>query len=618
MRKRTGFSVAVLGVGWLMAAAPAMAAIHPETNSPVGATNIATQIVATPGILVGASFTAFPPLGTPNGWEDAPLTQFPTHGTTFGILTSGNVSNVDNPGMFTSVDDGGAATPPGHGTTAFDTSILKVDVIAPLGSNCLTFDFKFLSEEFPYYVGSNFNDAFIAELDLNTWTAIGSNIMAPNNFAFDSSGDVVSVNSTGIGGMSAGQGTGTAFDGGGSTTVPPPAGGSAGGATVLLQASTQITPGPHSVYFSIFDQGDRILDSAVFLDNLRIGFVPDPAINCQPGAEPVNFQMTLEPADDTNPIGTPHTVTATLTDENGDPVSGATIEFEVTGANTAAGADATDANGEAEFTYTGTNLGDDTITACYNADTDPACEASASATKHWTVGAPATLTLDPKTATNTVDDQHCVTATVQDIGGNPVPGVTVRFSVTGSVTTGGSDTTDANGEATFCYTGPPLPGADAISAYADTNNSSTQDPGEPTDVAEKTWVLPTSTPLCEIKITNGGWIIAQNGDKSTFGGNAKSDGEGDTSGNEEYQDHGPADPMNLHGDVLAIVCEDTTSATIYGLATVDGAGSFFYRLRVEDNAEPGKGADKYWILVGNGYDSGNKILKGGNVQIHLS
>jgi hypothetical protein len=594
-----------------MAAAPAMAAIHPETNTPLGATNIATQIVATPGILVGASFTAFPPAGTPNGWEDAPLTQFPTHGSTFGILTSGDVNNVDDPGTFTSVSDGGFVTPPPHGNSAFDVSILKIDLNAPLASNCLTFDFKFLSEEFPVFVGSSFNDAFIAELDLNTWTAIGSNITAPNNFAFDANGDVVSINSTGIGGMTAAQGIGTAYDG--NLTGPD----TNGAATVLLNASTQITPGLHSLYLSIFDQGDTILDSAVFLDNLRIGFVPDPAVNCQPGAEPVNFQMTLEPAEDTNPVGTPHTVTATLTDENGDPVAGALIDFEASGANSATGADTTDSNGEAEFTYTGTNIGDDTITACYNADTDPACEATASAIKHWTVGAPATLTLDPKTAMNPVDTQHCVTATVRDIGGNPTPGITVRFSVTGSVTTSGSATTDANGEAEFCYNGPPLPGSDVITAYADTNNNNIQDPGEPSDVATKEWVLPVSTPLCEVKITNGGWITAANGDKSSFGGEAMADGEGNASGNEEYQDHGPTDPMNLHGNVLVVVCDSTTSATIFGQATVDGAGSFFYRLRVEDNAEPGKGADKYWILVANGYDSASQILKGGNVQIHL-
>ena len=40
------------------------------------------------------------------------------------------------------------------------------------------------------------------------------------------------------------------------------------GATRLLRASTPVTPGRHHLYLSIFDQGDRIYDSAVFLDNL--------------------------------------------------------------------------------------------------------------------------------------------------------------------------------------------------------------------------------------------------------------------------------------------------------------------------------------------------------------
>ena len=233
-------------------------------------------------------------------------------------------------------------------------------------------------------------------------------------------------------------------------------------------------------------------------------------------------------------------------------------------------------------------------------------------------GGPAKLTLKPKAATNPVGTQHCVTATVTNAAGAPVAGVTVRFSVTGSVNTSGSDTTDANGEATFCYTGPAFPGADAIHAYADTNNNSMQDAGEPFDDATKTWVLPVSTPGCQVKITNGGWIIANNGDQSSFGGNAMVDATGNVSGNEEYQDHGPANPMNLKGNVLVVVCVSATQATIYGSATIDGGGSFLYRLNVEDNAEPGKGADKYWILVANGYDSGNQILKGGNVQIHKS
>lgn len=231
-------------------------------------------------------------------------------------------------------------------------------------------------------------------------------------------------------------------------------------------------------------------------------------------------------------------------------------------------------------------------------------------------GLPAALTLDPPAATNEVDTEHCVTATVHDAAGNPVPNVTVRFMVTGSVNTSGSATTDGNGEADFCYTGPPLPGADVVIAFADTNDNGMQDPGEPSGAATKTWIVPVTTPLCDITITNGGRITAGNGDRATFGGHAKSDAESNTQGQEEYQDHGPVQPLKAHSiDVLAIVCEGTIQASIYGQATIDGAGSFFYRITVKDLGEPGVGHDTYGILLGNGYASDEQTLEGGNVQI---
>ena len=152
--------------------------------------------------------------------------------------------------------------------------------------------------------------------------------------------------------------------------------------------------------------------------------------------------------------------------------------------------------------------------------------------------------------------------------------------------------------------------AHAIHAYADLNNSNSQDPGEPFDDATKTWVVPASTPGCEAKITNGGWIIAMNGDRASFGGNAKADADGNTSGEENYQDHGPATPFHLHGNVLAVVCNRDGSATIFGEATIDGSGSHAYRIDVQDNAEPGKGEDKYRMQV-DGYDSGDQVLRGG-------
>jgi hypothetical protein len=350
---------------------------------PSPALAIAASIASPSATVTGASFVDQPG-GTPNGVSTTPLTGFPTDGSSFGILTSGNVSVVGSPGTFASTNDGGGNV---RGNTDLDVSILKVDLSVPATANCLTFDFRFLSEEFPGYVATQYNDAFIAELDSSTWTTSGSTISAPDNFAFDSSHNVVSINSTGLGGMSAANGAGTAYDG--STTYaanglnPPNGNGPAGGATVLLHASHQVTPGAHSLFLSLFDQGDNILDSAVFLDNLVVGFVPNPAVNCVPGAQPVNYKLTLTPATDSNPTFTPHTVTATLTDTSGHPIGSAPVEFTVTGPNATTGTSTTNASGVATFTYTGTHEGTDLISACYK-DGAAVCLAVATVSKTWT------------------------------------------------------------------------------------------------------------------------------------------------------------------------------------------------------------------------------------------
>lgn len=247
-------------------AGPAGAAITPRTDA-AGALAI-SQALASSANVTGLSFLSTTG-GTPNGTSNRALAGFPTDGSTFGILTSGNVSNIPNVGTFSSVSNGGASV---RGDTDMDVSILKTDVSVPSGANCLTFDFKFLSEKFPNFVGGSVNDAFVAELDSSTWTKSSNTTTAPNNFAFDSAGQVVSINSTGVGGMTAADGAGAAFDGN-----------TEGAGTGVLHASHQVTPGAHSLYFSIFDQGDTIYDSAVFLDNLRIGFVPNPAVQLRGG-----------------------------------------------------------------------------------------------------------------------------------------------------------------------------------------------------------------------------------------------------------------------------------------------------------------------------------------------
>ena len=248
--------------------------------------------------------------------------------------------------------------------------------------------------------------------------------------------------------------------------------------------------------------------------------------------------------------------------------------------------------------------------------TTPGGPTSAVQTVNVTVtpGDPATLELTPPTATNVVDAEHCVTAHVEDEFGNVTPGISVEFSVTPTTfhtPSSGSAVTDASGDAEFCYTAA-LPGSDVISAFADTNGNTVQNGSEPGDTAAKTWILPSSTAGC--KVTYGGRITADNGDKATFGGNAKGTGP---SGQEEFQDHGPADAMNVHSiDVRAVTCtRDRTAASIFGTATVDGGGSVLYRIDVQDLGEPGS-TDTYRIRLGNGYDSGAQVISGGNVQIH--
>ena len=167
---------------------------------------------------------------------------FPRAGSSFAILSSGNAADAygaQSAQRSTPFNLTGRA-----GGSDFDATVLRVDLTVPASANCLMgFDFKFLSEEYPEYVGQNYNDAFIAELDATTWTSVGTTITAPRNFAFDPNGKVVSINGAGEAVLNAANAAGTAYDGG----------------TAILTAATPLTPGPHSIYFTIFDQYDTAL-----------------------------------------------------------------------------------------------------------------------------------------------------------------------------------------------------------------------------------------------------------------------------------------------------------------------------------------------------------------------
>ena len=101
---------------------------------------------------------------------------------------------------------------------------------------------------------------------------------------------------------------------------------------------------------------------------------------------------------------------------------------------------------------------------------------------------PARLTLTPVDATNPVGTSHTLTARVADSDDVPNEDALVRFTISGTVSVTDSCMTDANGQCNVSYDGPTAPGSDAIAAFADTDGDGTQDDGEPTATAAKSWV----------------------------------------------------------------------------------------------------------------------------------
>jgi hypothetical protein len=81
--------------------------------------------------------------------------------------------------------------------------------------------------------------------------------------------------------------------------------------------------------------------------------------------------VVLAPATASTTVDTYHDVTATASDDSGEPISGAIVRFSVTGASSASGDCMTDASGVCTFSYqVGTFPGEDSISAYVDVDTD--------------------------------------------------------------------------------------------------------------------------------------------------------------------------------------------------------------------------------------------------------
>jgi hypothetical protein len=285
---------------WSLTISGALHALPTETE----ADRVAQAIIADPSTLTGASFdpTGQNAASTPNGFGDplapntlfdndtASLAGFPVAATgnhDFAILTTGDAGLADGTPQTLSSGSGtsnGGGSPTGRGDTAYDVTTLRLNVTVPAAANCLALDYRFLSEEFPEYVGSPYNDAFIAEVDTSTWTTSGSTVTAPNDFATHTGAEGVNVNGVGPVAVSAAEASDTTYD----------------AATGLVTTKTPIAPGAHTIFLSIFDQGDPILDSAAFVDNLQ--FINESPDTCKP---PAVAETAPPPPVTTPPVTTP-------------------------------------------------------------------------------------------------------------------------------------------------------------------------------------------------------------------------------------------------------------------------------------------------------------------------
>jgi hypothetical protein len=219
----------------------------PRVVEPATADALAAAMGVPPATVVSADLGTSDPQGVGVGASRLGR-WFPRQGATFAVLSTGRAADAELPdaqGDLSTIQAFDAL----KNSQGNDMVQLTLVLQPPPGAQCLGFDFAFYSEEFPEFVGSPFNDFFLAELGASTFTITGDEVSAPNNFAVDTAGRLITVNT--VFGVTAG--TLTTYD----------------GVTPLLRAVGLFEPGggPVTLVLTVTDLGDSIYDSAVLLDN---------------------------------------------------------------------------------------------------------------------------------------------------------------------------------------------------------------------------------------------------------------------------------------------------------------------------------------------------------------
>ena len=142
--------------------------------------------------------------------------------------------------------------------TLHEASIFEITFTTDASIKQMSFDFVYTSEEFPNYVGTSYNDVFVAFLN-------------GNNISFDHDGKPLTVNNNFF--RIADTTEIFAWADQHSANFPDvtilEVDGGYGGLTPVLRSVANLNAGTHTLSFSISDVGDEILNSTALLANLR-------------------------------------------------------------------------------------------------------------------------------------------------------------------------------------------------------------------------------------------------------------------------------------------------------------------------------------------------------------
>ena len=156
---------------------------------------------------------------------------------------------------------------------ANDISELKLEILVPTNARSFSFDFLFVTAEYPEFLDTKFNDTFWVQLNSKKFKG---------NISFDKNGTPIRLNNAFFDICNADPGKpktaqfctqpaavleGTGYN---KECLGPFDSRAIGGSSGWLSTTAPVEPGEKiTLTFSIFDKGDSVLDSTVLIDNFR-------------------------------------------------------------------------------------------------------------------------------------------------------------------------------------------------------------------------------------------------------------------------------------------------------------------------------------------------------------